>query len=93
MLHALLALFTQKVAAANTATRPTQSTTRFDMSQFKAILTTKATDKARLLRVAGREVWLPNSLVKSMTKMPPDASGEREVIVDAEDWWCDKNEL
>lgn len=63
------------------------------ISQFKAILTTKATDKARLLRVVGRNVWLPNSVVKTMTKFQPDANGEREVIVDAEDWWTEKEEL
>lgn len=60
------------------------------MSEFRAILTTRETEKARLLRVAGREVWLPKSVVKRIMKFAPDASGEREVVVEAEDWWCEK---
>lgn len=63
------------------------------MSEFMCIVTTRQTEKALLIRVSGREIWLPRSVCKTITKFRPDASGEREAIVEAEDWWCDKNDL
>ena len=63
------------------------------MTEFRCILTTRQTDKAWLIRVAGREVWLPRSVTKTITKLRPDPRGEREAIVEVEDWWIDKNNL
>lgn len=63
------------------------------MSEFRCILTTHQTEKAYLIRVADRELWLPRSQIRNITKLIPDARGEREAIIEAEDWWCEKNEL
>lgn len=60
------------------------------MSEFRAILTTRQTEKAYLIRAVGKEVWLPRSVLKSMTKFAPDANGEREVLVEAADWWVER---
>jgi hypothetical protein len=49
------------------------------------------TDTARLFRVVDREVWIPKSVVKSITKFKPDAKGERECIMHVEDWWEEKH--
>lgn len=62
------------------------------MSELRAILV-RETEMARLLRVAGKEIWIPRSLIKSLTKFKPDSKGERECIAEVEDWFCDKNDL
>jgi hypothetical protein len=59
------------------------------MREFKCIVTTRAAEKARLIRVVGREIWLPRSLTRRITMFKPDTSGERE----AEDWRCEQNNL
>jgi hypothetical protein len=52
------------------------------MSRFCGILI-RETDKARLIRVVDREVWIPRSVTTSITKVGhPDAQGQRECIVD-----------
>jgi hypothetical protein len=63
------------------------------VSEFRCVLTQTNTEKAYLIRVVDREIWLPRSVIQSMTKFAPDPKGERECIVNADDWWCDKNEL
>lgn len=63
------------------------------MSEFRCIFTTRSTEKASLIRVAERELWLPKSVTKRTLKFRPDINGEREAVVEAEDWWCEKNEL
>lgn len=63
------------------------------MSEFRCIITPRQTEKAYLIRVADREIWMPRSVAKTITKFKPDAKGEREAIVEAADWWCEKNEL
>ena len=62
------------------------------MSEFRALLT-RETEKARCFTVADREVWVPRSVTKRITKFPPDAQGHRECIVDVEDWFADKEGL
>lgn len=63
------------------------------MAEFRCIFITRATEKANLIRVADREIWLPKSVVKRTLKFKPDSSGQREAVVEAEDWWCEKNNL
>jgi len=63
------------------------------MSEFKAILTTTETEKARKFRVAGRELWVPRSVINRITKFAPDQKGERECIVDVEEWFAEKEGL
>jgi hypothetical protein len=63
------------------------------MSEIRCILTVRQTEKAYLIRVAGRELWLPRSICKSITKFRPDMRGEREAIAEVEDWWLEKNDL
>lgn len=62
------------------------------MSELRAILVGE-TEKARKFKVAGREVWIPRSVTKSITKFKPDASGFRECLMDIEDWFADKEGL
>lgn len=62
------------------------------MSELRAILVSE-TDLARKFHVAGREIWIPKSLVKSITKFKPDEQGWRECILDVEDWFLEKNGL
>jgi hypothetical protein len=63
------------------------------MSQFSALLV-KETDKARLFNVAGTQIWIPRSVTKTITKIGlPDSQGQRECLVDVDDWFCDKNDL
>jgi hypothetical protein len=62
------------------------------MSQLRAILI-RETEKARLFKVADREVWIPRSVVKTITKFAPDAKGHRECILDCEDWFAAKENL
>ena len=63
------------------------------MSRFNALLL-RETDKARLLKVVDREIWIPRSVTTSITKMGfPDSNGHRECIVDVVEWFAEKNEL
>lgn len=62
------------------------------MSQLRAILI-RETEAARLFKVADREVWIPRSVVSSITKFAPDEKGHRECVLDVLDWWTDKNNL
>jgi len=62
------------------------------MSELRAILV-KETEKARLFRVADREVWIPCSVTNRITKFMPDTKGERECIVDIADWFAEKEDL
>lgn len=62
------------------------------MSEFKAILI-QETEKARKFNVAGRELWIPRSQIKRITKFTPDAKGHRECIVEVEEWLADKEGL
>jgi hypothetical protein len=47
-----------------------------EMSEFRALLT-RETEKARCFTVADREVWVPRSVTKRITKLAPDAQGHR----------------
>ena len=62
------------------------------MTQFTAILTAE-TEKARKFTVADRELWIPRSVITSITKFPPNQNGHRECLVTVEDWFAEKNEL
>lgn len=62
------------------------------MSQLRAILIGE-TDKARKFKVVDREVWIPRSVVTSITKLAPDANGHRECVLDVEDWFIEKEKL
>lgn len=62
------------------------------MSELRAILIGE-TEKARKFRVADRELWIPRSVVKSITKFAPDANGHRDCLLDVEDWFADKENL
>lgn len=62
------------------------------MSELRAILI-QETDKARKFKIAGREIWIPRSVIKTITKFAPDLKGHREVIMDVEDWFCNKESL
>lgn len=62
------------------------------MSQLRAILVGE-TEKARKFRVADREVWIPRSVVKTITKLMPAADGTRECVLDVEDWFTEKEGL
>lgn len=59
------------------------------MSELRAILI-RETEGARLFRVVDREVWIPKSLTKTITKFRPDTKGERECIAEVEDWFLEK---
>jgi hypothetical protein len=37
-----------------------------------------------------RQFWVPRSVCKSITKMPPQLGKPRECIVDIEDWFAEK---
>lgn len=62
------------------------------MSELRAILVAE-TEKARQFKVVDRLVWIPRSVVKSITKFRPDANGHRECLVEVEDWFADKEGL
>jgi hypothetical protein len=62
------------------------------MSQLRAILI-RETEKARPFKIVDREVWIPRSVVKTITKFAPDANGHRECILDCEDWFTEKEGL
>ncbi len=64
------------------------------MSELRTILL-KETEKARQFKVSGKEqpVWIPRSVVKTITKFAPDQNGHRECILDVEDWFADKEGL
>jgi hypothetical protein len=63
------------------------------MARFTGILITE-TDKARLFKVVDRQVWIPKSVITSITKLGyPNAQGHRECIVDVLEWFAEKNEL
>ena len=51
------------------------------MSEMRAILI-QETQLARKIKVAGREVWIPRSVTKRITKFPPDKGGHRECTLD-----------
>ncbi len=62
------------------------------MSEIRAILISE-TEKARQFKVVDRLVWIPRSVVKSITKFAPDAKGHRECRLDVEDWFAEKEGL
>ncbi len=62
------------------------------MSQFRGILI-RETEAARLFKVVEREVWIPRSITKCITKFKPDANGHRECVVQVEDWFTEKEGL
>lgn len=62
------------------------------MSELRAILI-RETEKARLFRVVDRQVWIPRSVIKRITKFAPDSNGHRECILDVEDWFSEKEGL
>ena len=62
------------------------------MSELKAIVI-KETEKARLVKVVDRELWIPKSVVKTITKFAPDLRGHREAILDVDDWFLEKENL
>ena len=66
------------------------------MSELRAILL-RETEKARLFKISAkpndREVWVPRSVVRRITKFAPDANGHRECIVDCEEWFLNKENL
>lgn len=62
------------------------------MSELRGILL-RETDKARLFSIAGREVWIPRSVIRTITKLMPDSQGHWECILEVDDWFLDKNEL
>lgn len=51
------------------------------------------TEKARLFRVADREIWIPRSQTPSCTKFMPDKNGHRECRVQVEDWFAEREDL
>ncbi len=55
----------------------------------------KQTDLARLYRFADKEeIWIPRSVIKSMTKFPSKDPLNPEVHeLNIEDWWWDKQEI
>lgn len=59
---------------------------------LRAILI-KESDRARLFRVGDRELWVPRSVTKSITKLAPAVDGTRECILDIEDWFVEKEGL
>lgn len=59
------------------------------MSELRAILIDE-TPLARKFRVADRELWIPKSVVKSITKFKPDAKGHRECVANLEEWYAEK---
>jgi hypothetical protein len=63
------------------------------MSQFNALLI-RETDKARLVKVVDREVWIPRSVTTSITKIGhPDIHGRRECLVEVAPWFAEKEDL
>lgn len=63
------------------------------MSRFNALLLHE-TDKARLVKVVDRNIWIPRSVTTAITKIGlPDAKGQCECIIDIADWFADKNDL
>jgi len=62
------------------------------MSEFMAILL-RETELARLFRVVDREIWIPRSVTKCVTKFKPDRNGHRECRVEVEEWFCEKQDL
>jgi len=62
------------------------------MSEIRGILI-KESEKARLVKTGGREVWIPRSLTKNITKFFPDKNSYRECTLDVEDWFLEKEGL
>lgn len=62
------------------------------MSELRAILI-RESEKARLFKVVDREIWIPRSVIKTITKFAPDANGHLECIADVEDWFCEKEKI
>jgi len=62
------------------------------VSEFRALLISE-TEKARQFMVNERLIWIPRSVVKCITKGPPDKQGQRVCVLDVEDWFCEKEGL
>lgn len=37
------------------------------------------------------QTWIPRSVIKTITKFPPEANRPQQAIVEFADWWWDKN--
>lgn len=57
------------------------------------LLIDEAHYKARKVKVGDREVWVPRSLTKTITKFLPDSDGHRECVMEVEDWFSEKENL
>jgi hypothetical protein len=52
-------------------------------------------EKARRVRVGvvGRQIWIPKSLTFRVIKFAPNEFGEREVRMEVEEWFLEKEGL
>lgn len=62
------------------------------MAKIRGIMTGE-TEKARSIKFPDKTVWIPKSVTDGIIKFAPDANGDREVMMDVHDWFCDKENI
>jgi hypothetical protein len=53
----------------------------------------RQTEKAVLFKTPEREVWVPRSQIKHISRNPPGTGGLTECIVDVAEWFAEKENL
>jgi hypothetical protein len=53
----------------------------------------RQTDKAVLFKTPDRDVWVPRSQIKHISRNPPGADGLSECTVDVTEWFAEKESL